>query len=842
MSDTPTQGSREEPQTVVMERPPQTQEAAGTAEPEATQPEEWVVDGSLDFSKVAVGIVGYNDPPMLAACLDQVFATIPEGMRVYVYDDGSWAANVKMLQARPEMGTRLVVFASDGNLGAAYGRNTIWSQARADGFPLVATLDMDIHVQEGWLHELVGIQRANADCGIATFTYCNDHGGRFPVDKRGRVAETASMCWLVDTEALDACLGPDHVWGMDRRLALLCHDSELCQRMKRCSIYRTYVSSGPLISELEHSHSTKTGCELIDNAVHARRDLDNKVWGQLERARGWDKDKERIDNDGAPKLAWSESDEGGMVVQADAAEEIIRRANLALANLPAAEPPPEPKPFGKEDRARLDGIAAGLESVPLETVWRVAKAEGLLDGLTFEPTRGHVRVLLCLADQEGTLDDFMFALGGAAMEETKAKVAAAPKLNGGFVEIDENVMDGDAQTCRVCGCTDTSACVGDDGLPCHWVADDLCSKCSDKEDAQAKLAAEPKAQAADPPAAEPPLHITIINADTTFGPEDPDRMCSGSAQLFPEYLARALARRGHKVCRVSPYPGYGMDQETDVMYVPIGMRIPEPPIDDLVIAMRDPALLNLVDAGDALRTVWLHDAHRFDNFGLGACLEANERLVAVSDHHARLLASRYDLPREALHIIPCAAPAELLDIPIAHGRTCYTCGQWSPCRGTVEAIQAVDAAWELSDRQLELVMLGDHRLWGGKPDDYYDLVEEALDDVEYIHGHISRLGTIPHTQMLNAYRDLSIFVHPATAELGWTSGIEAAMAGKPIVAALDAANALPGIETMSVHPGSIAKLCNDPDWYIQIAEANRAWARDFTWDKCAERWERMVRR
>lgn len=34
------------------------------------------------------------------------------------------------------------------------------------------------------------------------------------------------------------------------------------------------------------------------------------------------------------------------------------------------------------------------------------------------------------------------------------------------------------RTCRVCGCTDTSACVVR-GVACHWVApgDDLCSAC-----------------------------------------------------------------------------------------------------------------------------------------------------------------------------------------------------------------------------------------------------------------------------------------------------------------------------------------------------------------------------
>lgn len=35
--------------------------------------------------------------------------------------------------------------------------------------------------------------------------------------------------------------------------------------------------------------------------------------------------------------------------------------------------------------------------------------------------------------------------------------------------------------CRVCGCTQLRACITDDG-PCHWVEDDLCCACVDKED------------------------------------------------------------------------------------------------------------------------------------------------------------------------------------------------------------------------------------------------------------------------------------------------------------------------------------------------------------------------
>lgn len=36
------------------------------------------------------------------------------------------------------------------------------------------------------------------------------------------------------------------------------------------------------------------------------------------------------------------------------------------------------------------------------------------------------------------------------------------------------------QVCRVCDCTDITACIGEDGLPCHWVEPDLCSHCNAK--------------------------------------------------------------------------------------------------------------------------------------------------------------------------------------------------------------------------------------------------------------------------------------------------------------------------------------------------------------------------
>ena len=36
------------------------------------------------------------------------------------------------------------------------------------------------------------------------------------------------------------------------------------------------------------------------------------------------------------------------------------------------------------------------------------------------------------------------------------------------------------RSCESCGCTDDRACTDDAGLPCWWVAEDLCSACEEE--------------------------------------------------------------------------------------------------------------------------------------------------------------------------------------------------------------------------------------------------------------------------------------------------------------------------------------------------------------------------
>lgn len=47
---------------------------------------------------------------------------------------------------------------------------------------------------------------------------------------------------------------------------------------------------------------------------------------------------------------------------------------------------------------------------------------------------------------------------------------AVPPHNGFYVNLP-------IASCRVCGCTDTRACINEQGDSCYWVEPDLCSQC-----------------------------------------------------------------------------------------------------------------------------------------------------------------------------------------------------------------------------------------------------------------------------------------------------------------------------------------------------------------------------
>lgn len=66
-------------------------------------------------------------------------------------------------------------------------------------------------------------------------------------------------------------------------------------------------------------------------------------------------------------------------------------------------------------------------------------------------------------------------------------------LNMAVIVLDNNMphprevwwqLDQAIRRCRVCGCTDDdcSQCIAAQGYPCHWIEDDLCSRCASEMD------------------------------------------------------------------------------------------------------------------------------------------------------------------------------------------------------------------------------------------------------------------------------------------------------------------------------------------------------------------------
>lgn len=82
-------------------------------------------------------------------------------------------------------------------------------------------------------------------------------------------------------------------------------------------------------------------------------------------------------------------------------------------------------------------------------------------------------IISCLSDRRRIVEDAMLALDKVKDKKKPAKKAAKKP-----------------RACRVCGCTEASACEGG----CSWVSDDLCSACAEKRSKpdKKKQQSEPK--------------------------------------------------------------------------------------------------------------------------------------------------------------------------------------------------------------------------------------------------------------------------------------------------------------------------------------------------------------
>lgn len=84
--------------------------------------------------------------------------------------------------------------------------------------------------------------------------------------------------------------------------------------------------------------------------------------------------------------------------------------------------------------------------------------------------------------------------------------------------------------CRICGCTDITACLHDDGTPCAWHNQDLCTKCAERfveswtllevSDAWAAIATNPDTALDDMTTAE--MNLRVIQALTCVDTRAPN--------------------------------------------------------------------------------------------------------------------------------------------------------------------------------------------------------------------------------------------------------------------------------------------------------------------------------
>ena len=83
-------------------------------------------------------------------------------------------------------------------------------------------------------------------------------------------------------------------------------------------------------------------------------------------------------------------------------------------------------------------------------------------------------------------EDHHLALAAACVHHGRASEAAEEEVHAVLESVGLEISDegavvqgASARRCRICGCTDYTACdTAPFGDPCHWVADDVCSGCA----------------------------------------------------------------------------------------------------------------------------------------------------------------------------------------------------------------------------------------------------------------------------------------------------------------------------------------------------------------------------
>lgn len=93
--------------------------------------------------------------------------------------------------------------------------------------------------------------------------------------------------------------------------------------------------------------------------------------------------------------------------------------------------------------------------------------------------------LTALVAQPGPVGSNINDVLAYLFENQVIDIARLIEITNDLGPVDADIFGEPVRSCRVCGCTDDdcSQCIEATGEPCHWVGEDLCSRClSDKID------------------------------------------------------------------------------------------------------------------------------------------------------------------------------------------------------------------------------------------------------------------------------------------------------------------------------------------------------------------------
>ena len=195
---------------------------------------------ALKSKTVGVGILSFQNRPLLEKCVESLKKTADMPIKIVVWDNNSagyGCDNVAWLRANhPDV----VVMESDQNRYCTISRNGIIEYFRTH-YPEMEYMlfsDMDVIFKHGFLSPMVEIMENNPDCGIVAYPTANCG---FRPDDRGVVSEVMSICNLHRLKSFDEFPNPNRPF--DETFKVYSFDSWVCQTLNLMGWY-TYLVMG----------------------------------------------------------------------------------------------------------------------------------------------------------------------------------------------------------------------------------------------------------------------------------------------------------------------------------------------------------------------------------------------------------------------------------------------------------------------------------------------------------------------------------------------------------------------------------------------------------------------